>query len=416
MRVALSLPSQIVMAGAAQTSHANSTESSETEIAGLASGPASHLGALHTAFRSQPAAATVPFPDLSSRSSSSLLSPSLFFPSLSSSSLWPRAGEKEKAAAWSERLEDVTQSSGTRQAEDRVVSTNYARRSANVMRPAELLQLETATVANHALAALTVILFVAVMVFRCRHRQAGHTRDVGLVMSSSRSKKPAARRGCWLSRLWVRPFRYLVCQWGRLRLKLSSCAAGEAYKGPVLGAAAGRTEICAEAQMERAAVDGGHILFCDQTMGSAIRSLTRRSSPTATRLAETAVAFSENFKPGSASLRPNGHPLLTTSRRVEERRHNVGTSTRVAAGILGAAVRNHCATKCSPAILSKQHIAALRTSLPVRLRGMAWRLAFSTNLHGCSLQTFYRKIQGWGACIIAVMDEQVSGPPLSHWP
>lgn len=57
-----------------------------------------------------------------------------------------------------------------------------------------------------------------------------------------------------------------------------------------------------------------------------------------------------------------------------------------------------------PTVLSPAQLAHLRAALPARLRALDWRLAFSTDQHGCSLQTFYRRVEHNGPSFIVVLD------------
>ena len=55
-------------------------------------------------------------------------------------------------------------------------------------------------------------------------------------------------------------------------------------------------------------------------------------------------------------------------------------------------------------VLPLAALCPLRAALPVRLRQHDWRLAFSTDQHGCSLQTLYRRLASRGPSLLVVLD------------
>jgi hypothetical protein len=56
-------------------------------------------------------------------------------------------------------------------------------------------------------------------------------------------------------------------------------------------------------------------------------------------------------------------------------------------------------------ILTEAMEAAITRHLPKYMQLRRWRLAFSLLTHGCSLNSFYRHLEGTGPCIIVVEDE-----------
>lgn len=54
----------------------------------------------------------------------------------------------------------------------------------------------------------------------------------------------------------------------------------------------------------------------------------------------------------------------------------------------------------SPNILHK-----LASALPIRYRTANWTLLYSTDRHGISLATLYKKVKGRGACLVIVEDQ-----------
>jgi hypothetical protein len=56
-------------------------------------------------------------------------------------------------------------------------------------------------------------------------------------------------------------------------------------------------------------------------------------------------------------------------------------------------------------ILTEAMEAAITRRLPKYMQLRKWRLAFSLSTHGCSLNTFYRHLEGTGPCIIVIEDE-----------
>ena len=62
-----------------------------------------------------------------------------------------------------------------------------------------------------------------------------------------------------------------------------------------------------------------------------------------------------------------------------------------------------------PTVLSQTQLLLLRRALPARYTLCDWNLLFSTDQHGCSLRTFYSRLECEGATILIVLDTQVGG-------
>jgi len=71
--------------------------------------------------------------------------------------------------------------------------------------------------------------------------------------------------------------------------------------------------------------------------------------------------------------------------------------TAVPPSLLGSSSELHT-------VLPLAALCPLRAALPVRLRQHDWRLAFSTDQHGCSLQTLYRRLASRGPSLLVVLD------------
>ncbi|XP_043938122.1 nuclear receptor coactivator 7 isoform X3 [Protopterus annectens] len=68
-------------------------------------------------------------------------------------------------------------------------------------------------------------------------------------------------------------------------------------------------------------------------------------------------------------------------------------------------------------ILGNHHIEKLIQHLPARTQGYAWKLMYSTSVHGTSLKTLYRNLACFDSPVLLVikdMDDQVFGALASH--
>ena len=61
-------------------------------------------------------------------------------------------------------------------------------------------------------------------------------------------------------------------------------------------------------------------------------------------------------------------------------------------------------TSQPPTMLPTNAIRLLRCLLPVRYRPCNWELLYSTEQHGCSLRTFYRRIEQRGGTVLVIRD------------
>jgi len=63
-------------------------------------------------------------------------------------------------------------------------------------------------------------------------------------------------------------------------------------------------------------------------------------------------------------------------------------------------------TSDPPSVLSPAQLEALRSALPSRLAVRDWLLAYSTEQHGCSIRTFYNRVERKGPTTLLVLDGQ----------
>lgn len=74
-----------------------------------------------------------------------------------------------------------------------------------------------------------------------------------------------------------------------------------------------------------------------------------------------------------------------------------------------------------PTVLSHAQLIQLRRVLPARFSLSDWVLLFATDQHGCSLRTFYSRLERAGATVLVVLDNQArslvltSATPLAHF-
>uniref|UniRef100_A0A7S3F1D0 Oxidation resistance protein 1 n=1 Tax=Haptolina ericina TaxID=156174 RepID=A0A7S3F1D0_9EUKA len=59
-----------------------------------------------------------------------------------------------------------------------------------------------------------------------------------------------------------------------------------------------------------------------------------------------------------------------------------------------------------PTVLSQSQMQQLRRALPPRHSLSDWSLLYSTEQHGCSLRTFYSRLEAQGATLLVVLDSQ----------
>ncbi|KAL1526195.1 hypothetical protein AB1Y20_014921 [Prymnesium parvum] len=59
-----------------------------------------------------------------------------------------------------------------------------------------------------------------------------------------------------------------------------------------------------------------------------------------------------------------------------------------------------------PTVLSQSQLLQLRRALPTRFMLSDWNLLYSTDHHGCSLRTFYSRLERAGATVLVVLDSQ----------
>jgi len=63
-------------------------------------------------------------------------------------------------------------------------------------------------------------------------------------------------------------------------------------------------------------------------------------------------------------------------------------------------------TSQPPTVLSQSALLALRRELPLRYSQCDWALLYSTEQHGCSLRTFYARLEDKGGTILVVLDAE----------
>ncbi|XP_013931937.1 PREDICTED: nuclear receptor coactivator 7 isoform X3 [Thamnophis sirtalis] len=73
--------------------------------------------------------------------------------------------------------------------------------------------------------------------------------------------------------------------------------------------------------------------------------------------------------------------------------------------------------KNQSALLENMHVEQLAQSLPARVQGYPWKLVYSTQEHGTSLKTLYRKSSSLDSPVLLVirdMDNQIFGAYATH--
>ncbi|XP_007432792.1 nuclear receptor coactivator 7 isoform X2 [Python bivittatus] len=73
--------------------------------------------------------------------------------------------------------------------------------------------------------------------------------------------------------------------------------------------------------------------------------------------------------------------------------------------------------KNQSALLENMHVEQLARSLPARVQGYPWKLVYSTQEHGTSLKTLYRKSSSLDSPVLLVikdMDNQIFGAYATH--
>ena len=63
-------------------------------------------------------------------------------------------------------------------------------------------------------------------------------------------------------------------------------------------------------------------------------------------------------------------------------------------------------TSDPPSILNDVQLTKLRNELPTTLRPKNWRLVYSTEQHGCSLRTFFHRVDQVGPVVLVVLDSE----------
>jgi hypothetical protein len=140
------------------------------------------------------------------------------------------------------------------------------------------------------------------------------------------------------------------------------------------------------------------VLFLPRSVASHVSTLIRKGARAATGGDSGTDAFAA---PANATHERFDHAIemsdvsaLRTPDMERGLRERLGVPTLLAS------------TSDPPTVLSNVALQQLRSVLPLRFTQSDWTLLYSTEQHGCSLRTFYSRLDGHSGTLLAVLDAE----------